>query len=164
VPCFHVAVEHAQAVIVLAGTFLDASAMALGRCVTENYVRALWLLKAASVADIERASADELPTFECILADVERLGLLGATPPSRFKPSAHAHPCRFAQTASYASDTRVVGGKNGLDDQDATVLQTVVWAETLALLSLRALAELADDDTLAGAALDRLRGEVVRFS
>ena len=59
--CFHIAIEHGQAIVVLTQEKCFGSALALQRPLVEAFNRGLWLLHAATNKQMEAAGEDNFP-------------------------------------------------------------------------------------------------------
>lgn len=70
VPCFHLALEHHSAIIVLVKAGLYGSAWALARSLVEAYVRGTWLLRHALQRDLEDFMKGRCPQFGELVAAI----------------------------------------------------------------------------------------------
>ena len=61
VACLHLAIEHGQAIVVLAQEECFGSALALQRPLIEAWTRGLWLRYVATESDVDRAGRDRFP-------------------------------------------------------------------------------------------------------
>ena len=68
--CFHLALEHNDAIIVLIQNQLYGSAWALARPLLEAYVRGVWLASCASNDEVERFSAGHCPKFNQLIGAI----------------------------------------------------------------------------------------------
>ena len=59
--CLHIAIEHAQAIVVLTQEKCFGSALALQRPLIEAWTRGFWLFYAATEEDVDRAEQDKFP-------------------------------------------------------------------------------------------------------
>lgn len=59
--CLHIAIEHAQAIVVLTQEKCFGSALALQRPLIEAWARGFWLFYAATEEDVDRAEQDKFP-------------------------------------------------------------------------------------------------------
>ncbi|MDE0165373.1 MAG: hypothetical protein OXL36_09780 [Bryobacterales bacterium] len=59
--CLHIAIEHAQAIVVLTQEKCFGSALALQRPLIEAWARGFWLFHAATEEDVDRAEQDKFP-------------------------------------------------------------------------------------------------------
>ncbi|MCY4585832.1 MAG: hypothetical protein OXB98_07335 [Bryobacterales bacterium] len=59
--CLHIAIEHAQAIVVLTQEKCFGSALALQRPLIEAWARGFWLLYDATEEDVDRAEQDKFP-------------------------------------------------------------------------------------------------------
>ncbi|HKN58739.1 MAG TPA: hypothetical protein VJV97_07785 [Gemmatimonadaceae bacterium] len=72
--CWHIAIEHSQAIVVLIDQGLHGSALAMQRPLIEAYARGLWLMYCASDADVDAAGRDQFPGINRLTKDLERPG------------------------------------------------------------------------------------------
>ena len=69
--CLHIAIEHAQAIVVLTQEKCFGSALALQRPLIEAWARGFWLFYAATEEDADRAEQDKFPPNREIIKALE---------------------------------------------------------------------------------------------
>ena len=156
--CWHVAVEHAQAIVVLVHERLYGSASTMIRPLFEAFVRGLWLLHAASDDEVDRAGRDQFQRdFGKMIAELEKPGRLPVGMLSGLKGRTWSRLCSFTHTGYQQIGARLTTEGLGYDYQDSEILEALRWADMIALWSVAAFANLADNQPLVRAVLDRLR-------
>lgn len=151
---WHVAIEHSQAIVVLVDHSLLGSATAMIRPLLEAYVRGMWLLHCASDSAVERARNDSYPNMTIIIDGLSRAGLHDwADIHERWWKAL----CSLTHTGPHQLILRTT--PEGLGDNYTAhqIEQTLGWADGISLLTLVALATLADQHALATEAMDRMR-------
>ncbi|HUE90466.1 MAG TPA: hypothetical protein VMO26_30645, partial [Vicinamibacterales bacterium] len=157
--CWHVALEHAGAVVVLVDDRIYGSALAMLRPLAESYIRGLWLAHAASDEEVDDAGDDDFPKdFGKLLRDIdnvfEGIGLVD------FKKQHWKRLCSYTHTGYAQIGARLT--PEGLGDRysKADIIDSVRWAELIAMQCLAQFAQLAGSHLLAHAVLDRMRAHV----
>ena len=153
--CLHVAIEHAQAIVVLIQEKCFGSALALQRPLIEVYVRGLWLYHAATAGEVDHAGRDSFPTRDKIDKALN----------AKFDDGAFTHPeralwatlCSYTHTGYMQIGARLtvdgVRSNYALDE----VRQSLRFADMLQLASAIVVVNAADNPELAQAMLDRLK-------
>ena len=136
--CWHVAVEHSMAIVVLVHEKLHGSALALIRPLFEAYARGMWLMHAATDDEVDRAG------------HIVGGALVG------LKKDSWSRLCSFTHTGYQQIGARLTPEGLGYDYQDGEILQALEWADGITLMSLMAFAGLTANETLANEALEYL--------
>jgi hypothetical protein len=144
--CWHVGIEHGQAIVVLIHKKLFGSALALERPLAEAYVRGLWLHDAASDQQVDDAGRDRFPNdlFGQIVGGLEKA--VGESVPifsSEVFRDFWKQMCSQTHTGWKQIGARLT--PNGLDSDypESQLIAALWWADSIALLSAVALAQLA---------------------
>ena len=153
--CWHVAVEHSMAIVVLVRGTLVGSALTLIRPLFEAYVRGMWLMHAATKDDIDRAGRDQFPNdFNRIVAEIdEKFPSLRSF--TAVKNQSWSRWCSFTHTGYQQIGARLTPQGLGYGYQDSEILQALEWADMLRLLAVGAFATLNENEPLAREVLDQ---------
>ena len=155
--CWHVAIEHSQAIVVLVHETLHGSALALMRLLFEAYVRGMWLMHAATNDDIDRAGRDQFPNdFNRIVAELDEK-FPSSRPFSAVKNQTWKRLCSFTHTGYQQIGARFTPKGLGYAYQESEILYALHWADMLTLLVVVAFANLTENELLAREALVQLR-------
>ena len=147
--CQHVAIEHAQSIVVLVDEKLYGSALALKRPLFEAYVRGIWLRYAATDDQVERAGRDCFPTFNTMATDIP--------PMRRLKDQLWNDLCSYTHAGYMQIGARLsVAGlcSNYEPDEISAALH---WADMLQLSAGIELAGAANNEHLAKLFLERMK-------
>ena len=156
--CLHTAVEHGQAIVVLVAEGLSGSALALVRLQFEAYVRGIWLLHGATDQSVDRAGRDKFPyKMEEMITDLEQPGRFDAGILSRVKAGWWALLNSLTHTGYLQIGARLSAAGIGSNFEEGQVRDALNWADALAILAVVGFAEIAKNETLARAALERAR-------
>jgi hypothetical protein len=156
--CCHVAVEHAQAIVVLLRNGLLGSALALKRPLFEAYVRGMWLAYAATDGQVDDAGRDKFPPkFKTLTDDLEQPGKLPPGLLSDIRASWWKRMCSLTHSGYQQIGARLTPDGLGNNYEDSEVIEALTWADMITLMAAIEFAGAANDEPLAGAALDRLR-------
>jgi hypothetical protein len=159
--CLHVAIEHAQAIVVLAHEGLYGSMMALIRVLFEAYVRGVWLMVAASSEDIDRAGRDRFTKdIGTMIADIDKYQDAQASVAS-LKDEWWKRLCSFTHTGYQQIGARLTPDGLGHNYETSEIVGALAWADTFALICVGNFAALAENKQLAEATLAevfKLRG------
>ena len=155
--CWHVAIEHSMAIVVLVHETLHGSALALMRLLFEAYVRGMWLMYAATNEDIDRAGRDQFPSCSDIVTGLEKSHHFSSRPFSAVKNQSWKRLCSFTHTGYQQIGARLTPQGLGYDYQDSEILEALHWADMLTLLAVVAFAEWTANEPLAREALVQLR-------
>lgn len=154
--CWHVAVEHAQAIVLLGHAELYGSARALIRPLLEAYVRGLWLRLAATDDQVDDAGQDRFPNdFGRLIADVEGTGTVPAGGLGVLKAN-WKRLCSLTHTGYQQLGARLTSEGLGYDYTDSEIVEALVWADWIALMAVVAFATVAENEHLRVAALKRI--------
>ena len=156
--CWHVAIDHSMAIVVLVRETLHGSALALIRPLFEAYVRGMWLMHAAPNDDIDRAERDRpFPNdFNRIVAELDEK-CPSLRPFSAVKNQSWKRLCSLTHTGYEQIGARFTPQGLGYDYQDSEILQALHWADMFRLLVVVAFANLTANEPLAQEALGQLR-------
>jgi hypothetical protein len=156
--CWHIAIEHSQAIVVLVHEGLYGSALAMMRIAFEAQVRGMWLMQAATEDDVDRAGRDQFPRdfFGQIVADLEKPGRLKQRTFSFLKGEAWSHLCSLTHTGYQQIGARLTSAGLGYNYTDAEILGALGSADALGLAALVSFARLTNDEALEKAGLERL--------
>ena len=150
--CWHVTIEHEHGIVILVGNKLFGSALALLRPLYESFTRGLWLLHAASDAQVDQAEQDQLPGNKEVVDDLKKIGL-----------APHLREKWWDALNSYChTGYRQIGPRlteNGLgQDYDETeIVMALRWANFMALFAVQKFARYAQNEELTQAAMTRLQ-------
>jgi hypothetical protein len=127
--CWHVAIDHQIAIVVLIHETLHASALALMRPAVEAYVRGLWLLYAATAQDLDSAGRDQFPNdfFGKMVVDLERPGRFDHGALSLLKGDTWRRLCSYTHTGYQQIGARLTASGLGYDYEDDEILGAASW-------------------------------------
>jgi hypothetical protein len=148
----HVAVEHSQAIVVLVQDKLFASALALVRPLFESYLRGTWLLNAASDVQIDDAGRDRFPDAAHMVDDLEKVGLSL----THVKKQLWKMLCSYTHTGYQQIGARLTSEGLGSNYKDEEVEMALKMSANFSLVTVMQFAALANDESLANAALERM--------
>ena len=154
--CWHVAIDHSMAIVVLVRETPHGSALALIRPLFEAYVRGMWLMRAATNDDIDRAGRDQFPNVSRIVAELDEK-FPSVRPFSAVKDPLWSRWCSLTHTGYQQIGARLTPQDLGYDYEDSEILQALHLADMLRLLVVDAFANLTANEPLAREALDQLR-------
>ena len=153
--CWHVTVEHSMAIVVLVDQSLHGSALALVRPLFESYLRGMWLMHAATDAELDAAGRDEFPR------DINRLTraleAAGASHFTDLKEQWWERLCSLTHTGYQQIRARLTSEGLGFDYDNDEIVQALGWADGIGILAVVAFAGMAEDESLALEALNRMR-------
>ena len=151
--CWHVAIEHSMAIVVLVRQTLHGSALTLIRPLFEAYVRGMWLMHAATKDDLDRAGRDKFPNdFNRLVNELDEK-FPSLRPFSAVKKQSWKRLCSFTHTGYQQIGARLTPQGLGYDYQDSEILQALEWADMFRLLAVGAFATLTANEPLAREAL-----------
>ena len=147
--CQHRAIDHGQAIVVLADVGNDSSALTLQRPLVEACVRGAWLRCAATDEQVDDAGGGNFPEWETMTADVPRL--------EHLKGEWWTRLCSDTPPGSRRTGVRLSSdGLRSRDERD-DVAGALRWANVIQLVSGLELALAADNESLAGTFSERIR-------
>jgi hypothetical protein len=157
--CWHIAIDHQMAVVVLVHETLHASALALMRPTIEAYVRGLWLRYAATDQELDKAGRDQFANdfFGKIVADLEMPGRFDHGALSHLKGETWRRLCSYTHTGYQQIGARLTTSGLGYDYEESEILGALALVDSIALMAVIELAGLAKDTRLRLRALDELR-------
>ena len=152
VGCLHVAIEHAQAIVVLIQEKCFGSALALQRPLIEAYWRGLWLRYAATADEVNQAGQDCFPKKDKIDKALKARFDDGAfTPPEWHKLCSYTHTGYMQVGARLTVD----GVRSNYTLEE--VRQALRYADMMQLASSIVIAGAAGNPALAQSMLDHLK-------
>ena len=151
--CLHLAIEHAQAIVVLTQEKCFGSALALQRPLIEAWTRGFWLFYAATEEDVDRAEQDKFPPKGEIVKGLE------AKHDAEFpylKGEIWAMLCSYTHFGFKQIEARM--SMAGLQSNYTLehVQQALCCADVLQLVSAIVVAKAAGNQPLTHAVFDRL--------
>ncbi len=151
--CLHLAIEHAQAIVVLTQEKCFGSALALQRPLIEAWTRGFWLFYAATEEDVDRAEQDKFPPKGEIVKGLE------AKHDAEFpylKGEIWAMLCSYTHSGFKQIEARM--SMAGLQSNYTLehVRQALCCADVLQLVSAIVVAKAAGNQPLTHAVFDRL--------
>jgi hypothetical protein len=148
--CLDMAFEHHKAVILLIAHRLNGSALSILRLLFEAYVRGVWLHQCASEIDLKRFLEERSDrTFASLLDDIEALEGFSDGVLSAVKRQAWKAMCSFAHTGFQQVVRRNRDSTIEPDYDEAELLETLNFADAVALLAAIETSILAGDHQLA---------------
>ncbi|HXG69774.1 MAG TPA: hypothetical protein VNJ04_04080 [Gemmatimonadaceae bacterium] len=159
--CWHVTIEHSMAIVVLVDQSLHGSALALVRPLFESYIRGMWLMHAATDAEVDAAGRDEFPRD--INKLTRALRAAGASHFTALKEQWWKRLCSLTHTGYQQIGARLTPEGLGYAYDNDEIAQALGWADGIGLLAVVAFAGMAEDHALAQEALNYMRaasGEV----
>jgi len=155
--CWHVAIEHAQAVVLLMEARLHGSALALVRSMWESLVRGMWLAYAASDEAVDRAGKDKFPNLGEQIVELEKPGRLPPGMLSEIKKEQWTRLNSYTHTGFQQIGARLVPGGVGYNYSKEELVWVLQWADMVALSSASSFANLAEDEGLASECLAQMQ-------
>lgn len=147
--CQHRAIDHGQAIVVLADVGNYRSALALRRPLVEACVRGAWLRCAATDEQVDFTGGGNFPEWETMIADVPPL--------EHLKGEWWTRLCSEMRPGSRRTGVRLSSdGLCSRDERDA-VAGALRCANVIQLVSGLELALAADNEALAGTFSERIR-------
>ena len=163
--CWHVAIEHSMAIVVLVHEALHGSALAMIRPLFEAYVRGMWLMHTATDVDIDRAGQDLFPNdFNRIVTELEKSPLFLPDTFSSLKTQSWKRLCSFTHTGYQQIGARLTPHGVGYGYEDSEILEALHWADAITLMSVVAFASLTANEPLAREAQVHMIADVNRWS
>lgn len=162
--CFAIALEHHQAVTVLAAQKqpLYSSAFALVRPTYESYVRGMWLSHCAEDTQVETFAKDgKVPRMESLARAVEIVGNLDRTQLSGIYASNWSAFCSFTHSGGLHAQRWNTSEAIESNFSDAEVREVLQFTSAMALLAAIGVAALGSNETLAQELLESARQYVV---
>jgi hypothetical protein len=157
--CWHVAVDHQMAIVVLVHETLHAPALALMRPTIEAYVRGLWLLYAATDGELDKAGNDQFVNdfFGKIVKDLEQPGRFEHGALSHLKGDIWRRLCSYTHTGYQQIGARLTSSGLGYQYDESEILGALNVADSISLMSTIELAGLAKDEQLRLRAFQEMR-------
>jgi hypothetical protein len=153
--CFHVAIEHGQAIVVLVDERLYGSALAMQRPLFEAYLRGMWLLHAATDAEVDAAGRDDFPrNINKILDGVTQTGVPHL---AGIKSIWWDRLCSLTHTGFRQIGARLTSTGLAQNYREEEIAQALGWADGIGLQTVAALSLLAGDEARARLAQERMR-------
>ena len=139
------------------------SALALVRLLFEAWIRGLWILRAASDEEVDRAGDDSFPKdFGYLIAQLEKSGgAVEAGMLSAVKAENWTTLNSWTHTGFRQVGARFTASGLGHGYTDEEVLGALEWADGVSLMAVVEFARIAEDNDLGVAALEQMRA---RFS
>ena len=155
--CWHVAIDHSMAIVVLVHETLHGSALTLIRPLCEAYSRGIWLKHAATDEDIDRAGRDQFPRDSEIVTAIEKSPHFSFHPFSDLKNQSWKILCSFTHTGYQQIGARITPQGIGYDYQDSEILGALLWADMFALAAVGAFADVTENEPLAQEVLRQIK-------
>lgn len=158
--CLDVLLEHHRSVVLLIQNGFYGSAFALVRSVFECYVRAIWLHRCATDAEIASFQSDTLArsSLDDIISAIEKVdgfdvGILSAVKNGWWSPMNSFTHCGISQVARRSTESEIRPSYKNAEVEEALRL-----VDTFAILAVGYIAGGIGDEALKQAVLDRLAG------
>jgi len=158
--CFHIAMEHQQAINTLIVQGLSGSAMALIRPAIEACFRGHWLMMVASGDELDLVGRDErdaFPPFQAIVSAIEgplRIGDDGMS--KALRGPWWSRLCSYTHTGYQQIGARLTPTGLGSGYTDEELLSALSIASVAAIMSAASLASMGGDVTMATTIAARL--------
>lgn len=160
--CFHQALEHHQAIVLLVRHNLIGSAFALVRPMFEIYVRAIWLGKRASAEDLLRFQGGKLKMeFAEMVADIElhegyNVGVL-----SDVKMKSWRAMNDFTHGGPLQTMRRITEDSITSNYSDEEIQEVLAFSGAIGFLATSEIALLAGRDDIATVILEEMKNKVI---
>ena len=155
--CQHLAIEHAQAIIILVDNELYGSVLALQRPMFEAIVRGRWLRYSTTDEEVNKAAADEFPTFnEMTRNSPASKDQNNGSPLKALKDKWWKHLCNYTHGGSEQMLARLELSGLRANYRRDEVMVALRWSEMIHLCSGVEMADAACNESLAQAFLDRM--------
>jgi hypothetical protein len=154
---WHLAIEHSMSIVVLVQATMFGSSLAMVRIASEAYARGLWMARAASLADLDRAGRDDFPNFGAMIAALQAPAILGPERLSIFRGQQWKRLNSYTHSGYQQLGARLTSEGLGDEYEEKEILDALTVAEHLMLLSTIGFAELANDQELALAAYEQVK-------
>ncbi|OGI53175.1 MAG: hypothetical protein A3E57_03800 [Candidatus Muproteobacteria bacterium RIFCSPHIGHO2_12_FULL_60_33] len=154
--CLDMALEHQKAIVLLTSHRLYGSAAALVRLVFESYVRGVWFFYSASGKELQEFKNDKLgKTFDELIKDIEKHeafseGILSDVKKLSWKVMNSFTHGGFYQVVRRNKETEI--SPNYSDEEIIDALES---ANSFAILTAIAIADMANNVTLANSIYER---------
>lgn len=164
--CLHTAIEHSQAIVLLISEGMFGSALALVRLLFEAWIRGLWILRAASDDEVDRAGDDSFPRdFGYLIDKLESAGgAVEAGMLSAVKAENWTALNSWTHTGFRQVGARFTPSGLGSGYKDEEVTSALDWADGVSLMIVVEFARIAEDEGLAMEALEQMRGRFSGFA
>lgn len=153
--CLDMALEHQKSIVLLTANSLFGSAAALVRLEFEAFVRGGWLNKCASNGEIERFKADKIKRINPLIEDIEKLDAYDVGVLSHVKNVSWKVMNSFTHTGIFQMVRRNTADEIIPNYSDEELIDALDTANSIGFLSVYAIAEMAGDETLGPAVLER---------
>lgn len=147
--CFDVVFEHQRSITMLAEAQLMGSACALIRAIYESYVRGLWILHAATDAEITGFLEDKIKTsFGDMIARIESVPSFDVGVLSAIKSASYSHMCSYTHSGWMQIGRRFNNEYIEPNYFDGEVEEVLNFANTIALLAAHEVAKMTKNREL----------------
>jgi hypothetical protein len=156
--CFAIAQDHHHSIVLLTEHQLYASSFSLLRSGFEAYVRGEWLALCATDDQVEKyVRGWEPPKIDILLEAVEKTSGFSEKVLSRIKSQGWKTMCAYTHTGGLHvqrwNTSESIESNYPLDE----VLEVLVFAETIGVMSVIGIASLANDEELALRILSKVK-------
>ncbi len=158
VTCYYITWQHQAAVAQLCRLGLFAPATALIRCAWDSYTRGMWLQFAATATQIEIFKQDgTIPKDKEILLAIQKAIPETENGFMKAREAKYSHLCDLTHTGISQISNHFVAGEITADLSDSVIQEVLRFVEAMALGSLSQSALIANNQTVASEAFDRIR-------
>ena len=155
--CLDMALEHQKAIVLLSAKKLHGSAAALVRSIFESYVRGVWFYHSATEQELERfKEKDKLDkTIQELIDDLEKKPPFTEGTLSNVKKVSWDVMNSFTHSGLYQVIRRHKGDEMSPNYSDKEIIDALESANSFAILTGIAIANIAKNDELAVAVFER---------
>ena len=158
--CFHQALEHHHAIVVLAGRRLFGSVMALVRPMFEIYIRGIWLHVCASDADLEIFQKGKLRReFAELVKDIESHDGYNVGVLSHVKNSSWSAMCDYTHGGPLQVIRRISPDSITSQYSDEQISEAIAFAGAIGYWATAEVALLAAREDIATQLLNELKAD-----
>ena len=161
---WHVGIEYHQAIVILVQAGLFAAAMALVRPILEAFVRGMWLVYAATDAEVDRAGEDHFPNnIDKLISDLKRAKQVPHEELAQIKSRSWKRLCSYTHTGYQQIGGRLTMEGVGYDYSHSEMVEPLIWADWIAVLIMNAFARVAENVSLTQALSDLLQAKAAEL-
>lgn len=156
--CFHMAIEHSQALVLLLSQGLPGSALALQRPLLEAFVRGVWILRAATDESVDRAGNDNFPNdFGLLIREIEAAGVFVPGMLSDLKADHWKRLCSLTHTGFQQIGARYTASGLGQNYEEDELMSALAFANGISAMTVMEFAGLAGEEPLAHETLAQMK-------
>lgn len=151
--------EHHKAIQLLIKDSLVGSAFSLLRSTFETHIRGVWLLRCASVEEVENFKKDRLDKpLGALIQEIEACPGYDVDVFSKVKTEGWGAMCSYTHGGYLQAVRRIVPGQIAPNYSEGAILEVIRSSDTIALLAASEIFSMAKQTDLTLEVLERMRG------